>query len=49
MLELYGRYIVEYARSGKNPAYDTMSNSVKMYGYSSAEDAEEKIAAWQAE
>ena len=31
MLELYGRYIVEYARSGKNPAYDTMSNSVKMY------------------
>lgn len=44
MLELYGRYIVEYARNGKNIAYDTMENSVKMYGYDSVEDAEEKIS-----
>lgn len=49
MLELYGRYIVEYAQNGKNPAYDTMENSVKMYGYDSVEDAEQKIAQWEAE
>ena len=44
MLELYGRYIVEYARSGKNPAYDIMCNSVAMYGYRDIEEAEEKTA-----
>lgn len=43
MLELYGRYIVEYARSGKNPAYDTMENSVKMYGYKNIEEAEREV------
>lgn len=42
MLELYGRYVVEYARSGKNPAYDIMGNSVRMYGYGSLEEAEQK-------
>ena len=45
MLELYGRYIVEYARSGKNPARDIMGNSVRMYGYGSIEEAERKTAA----
>ncbi|MDE5590112.1 MAG: DUF4125 family protein [Acetatifactor sp.] len=45
MLELYGRYIVKYAREGKNPVYDIMGNSVKMYGYQNLEDAERKIEA----
>lgn len=42
MLELYGRYVVEYARNGKNPAYDIMGNSVHMYGYGSLDEAEQK-------
>ncbi len=42
MLELYGRYIVKYAKSDKNPAHDIMLNSVHMYGYSSLEEAEKK-------
>lgn len=45
MLELYGRYIVKYARAGKNPVYDIMGNSVKMYGYRDLEEAERKIEA----
>lgn len=50
MLELYGRYIVEYAREGKNPARDIMYNSVRMYGYGSIEEAEQKTAkAWGGE
>ena len=44
MLELYGRYVVEYARSGKNLTYAIMENSVKMYGYASIEEANRKIA-----
>ncbi len=47
MLELYGRYIVRYAREGKNPARDIMGNSVRMYGYESIEEAERKTAAAQ--
>ena len=47
MLELYGRYIVGYAREGKNPAQDIMYNSVRMYGYESIEEAERKTAAAQ--
>lgn len=45
MLELYGRYIVDYARTGRNPAYDIMSNSVAMYGYRDIDEAERKTAA----
>ena len=45
MLELYGRYIVKYAKEGRNPVYDIMGNSVKMYGYQSLEEAERKIEA----
>lgn len=45
MLELYGRYIVKYAREGKNPVYDIMGNSVKMYGYQNLDEAERKIEA----
>lgn len=42
MLELYGRYIVGYARAGKNLARDIMGNSTRMYGYESIEEAERK-------
>ena len=45
MLELYGRYIVKHARKGRNPVYDIMENSVKMYGYQNLEEAERKIEA----
>ena len=43
MLELYGRYVVEYAKAGKNLAYDIMDLNVKMYGYESVEDAESRL------
>lgn len=43
MLELYGRYVVEYAAQGKNIAYDIMGNSAEMYGYNSLADAERGI------
>lgn len=42
MLELYGRYIVGYARSEKNLAHDIMLNNVRLYGYESLEEAEQK-------
>lgn len=45
MLELYGRYIVRYAGAGRNPVFDIMENSVKMYGYQSLKEAAEKIRA----
>lgn len=44
MLELYGRYIVDYARNQKNLAHDIMMNNVKMYGYGSLEEAEQVTA-----
>lgn len=48
MLELYGRYVVGYARSGKNLTRDIMELSVKMYGYADVEDAERKLEkAWK--
>ncbi len=40
MLELYGRYVVDYARANKNLAYDIMENSARMYGYKDLEAAE---------
>lgn len=40
MLELYGRYVVEYARSGKNLTYAIMNNSMRLYGYESLDGAE---------
>jgi tetratricopeptide (TPR) repeat protein len=45
MLELYARHIVSYAKTGKNPARDIMENSVRMYGYNTLEEAEQKTAA----
>jgi len=43
MLELYGRYIVEFSVSGKNPAKEIMKHSVLMYGYEGLEDAEKGL------
>lgn len=40
MLELYGRYVVEYAQSGRNLTFAIMTNSVHLYGYESLEAAE---------
>ena len=44
MLELYGRYVVEHAKSGENLAYEIMTNNVHLYGYKSLEQAEEFLA-----
>ena len=41
MLELYGRYIVSYAREDRNAAYDIMTNSARMYGYKDLDEAEQ--------
>ncbi len=43
MLELYGRYIAAHAAAGKNLAGEIMSNSARMYGYGSLEDADEGL------
>lgn len=40
MLELYGRFLVSWAREGKNPVFATMENSVHLYGYESLDAAE---------
>ncbi len=40
MLELYGRYVVEYAQNGRNLTFAIMTNSVHLYGYESLESAE---------
>ena len=44
MLELYGRYVVEYAQKGENLARAIMTNSVVMYGYHSLDEAEEQMS-----
>ena len=40
MLELYGRYVVGYAKNDGNIARDIMEQSVMVYGYESLEEAE---------
>ncbi len=40
---LYGRFIAGLLQKGKNLAYETMSNTAKLYGYESVEQAEEKL------
>ena len=40
MLELYGRYVVEYARAEKNLAYEIMSHTAGLYGYVGLDAAE---------
>lgn len=42
MLEMYGRYIVEHAKSGKSVAREIMANTIKFYGYENFEEAESK-------
>lgn len=43
-LKLYGSFIVGLARNGENLAKLTMTNTVKLYGYESLEDAERNMA-----
>lgn len=40
---LYGRFIAAMYNSGKNLAYEIMTNTAKLYGYDSVEDAENKL------
>jgi len=40
---LYGRFITELMQQGKNLAYETMTNTAKLYGYESVEDAEKRM------
>lgn len=40
MISLYGQFIASLAREGKNLAYETMSNTARLYGYESVEQAE---------
>ncbi len=42
MLEMYGRYVAEYARDGRSVTRDIMENTISFYGYKSFEEAEEK-------
>lgn len=42
LLEMYGRYVVEYAKSGRSVAREIMANTVKFYGYKSFEEAESR-------
>jgi hypothetical protein len=42
LLAMYGRYIVEHAKSGKNVAYEIMGNTIRFYGYKDFETAEKK-------
>ncbi|MBR6329445.1 MAG: DUF4125 family protein [Lachnospiraceae bacterium] len=43
MLALYGAFIADLARSGKNLAYLTMEQTAKLYGYENLDDAEKKL------
>ena len=40
---LYGRFITELLREGRNLAYEIMRNTAELYGYESVEDAESKL------
>lgn len=40
MLELYGRYVVEFAAENRNLAFEIMGNSVRLYGYKNLDEAE---------
>jgi len=40
MLELYGKYVVDYAKARKNLAYEIMKNNVHLYGYKDLDAAE---------
>jgi len=40
---LYGRFITTLFKENRNLAYETMTNTAKMYGYESVEEAESKM------
>lgn len=40
---LYGRFITELMREGRNLAYEIMRNTAQLYGYESVEDAEARL------
>lgn len=40
---LYGRFITELLKKGINLAYETMSQTARLYGYKSVEDAENRL------
>lgn len=40
---LYGRFIAKLLQEGRNLAYETMSNTARLYGYESVENAEKRI------
>lgn len=40
MLELYGRYVVAYAKANKNLTFEIMENSTRLYGYADLDAAE---------
>ena len=40
LLGMYGRFIVDLSREGKNLAFLTMENTIKMYGYTDLDEAE---------
>lgn len=40
---MYGRFIAGLMQDGKNLAYEIMSNTAKLYGYESVEDAEGRL------
>ncbi|MBQ9278097.1 MAG: DUF4125 family protein [Lachnospiraceae bacterium] len=42
-LVLYGRFIAKLNQDGKNLAFMIMSNTAKLYGYASVDEAEEKL------
>ena len=40
---MYGRFIAGLMQDGKNLAYEIMTNTAKLYGYESVEDAEGRL------
>lgn len=42
-LDLYGRFVADYANRGENLIKDTIQNTVLLYGYGSLKEAEEAL------
>lgn len=40
---LYGKFVAELHRQGKNLAYEIMNNTARLYGYNDVEDAESRL------
>lgn len=43
LIGMYGRFVLGLAQSGENLAYMTMNNTVRLYGYSSLDEAENAL------